>query len=165
MTPATDNESSLPYILESIGVVPGRISFCGAISKTKLTNKNQQHVRIWLSESEMLVPKFKQTYFSAYNQYALNSKAIILSTFFNGKMMRRGDSCKLGTLISKRRWDSYKSSSLIGEGTHLNQAFWYVRGKGTHVNQAFLREQKTTSSTSLFLGYAKSSLFASHLYF
>ncbi|KYN21730.1 hypothetical protein ALC57_05891 [Trachymyrmex cornetzi] len=33
----------------------------------------------------------------------------------------------------------------------------HVRGKGTHKNQAPRREQRTTTSTSLFLGSAKSS--------
>jgi len=44
-----------------------------------------------------------------------------------------------------------------GKGTQVNQAPRIVRGKRTHVNQAPQREQKTTTSTSLFLGNAKIS--------
>mgnify|MGYP005986271465 FL=1 len=92
-----------------------QISFCGAISKTKLTNKNQQSVRIWLSESE-IQSKFKPTHFSVYIPHVLNSKIIALSTYFNWKMMKRGDSHKSSSLRAEKR------------GNLLNQAPWEARG-------------------------------------
>jgi len=47
------------------------------------------------------------------------------------------------------------SRGVRAEGTHVNQTPQIVRGEGTHINHAFQREQKSATSTSLFLGITK----------
>ncbi|KYN28529.1 hypothetical protein ALC57_02040 [Trachymyrmex cornetzi] len=58
---------------------------------------------------------------------------------------------------NQHRWsvNEYRLSKTVEESQKSSTP--HVRGKGTHKNQAPRREQRTTTSTSLFLGSAKSS--------
>ena len=100
---------------------------------------------------------FKQTHFSMYIQYVLSWKVIILSTYFNWKMMRWGDLRKSSTLVSERRKDSHRSNSRVGErrGNSIKHPErrrdspkssnnLLHESQRDSVNQAPGREQKTT---------------------